>query len=106
MKLQDVREALGEEGNWTLVPKGWRSLVLELCEAIEKLHPDIEVTQVKEKWGGLRFYVMQTSDEVHELINAAERESEQTCQDCGSQIDVKQDYDGGWLKTLCSKCDE
>jgi hypothetical protein len=49
---------------------GWFDLVWRLCEAIEALGPDedFKVEQVKEKFGGLRFYVSGGNEAIRGLI--------------------------------------
>lgn len=83
---------------------GWRDLLWRLCEDIEKLGPgrNFHVLQVKEKFGGLRFYTSGTTEEVLHRIHLAEQESYQTCEDCGTKENVS--TSGGWLLTLCEEC--
>ncbi len=61
-----------------------------------------EVTQVKEKFGGLRFYVDCDDDYIDGLISLAEGMSYKTCSECGakSSNQVKR----GWIYTLCNTC--
>jgi len=56
--------------------------------------------QVKEKFGGLRFYVDRASEENYNYINFAECLSHQTCEECGAP---GQTYTLGWHRTLCDK---
>jgi len=84
------------------VGNGWRPLVEKLVDDIIKIDPTIEVTQVKEKFGGLRFYVSGASDEVYDLIEKAEKESYDICEECGTKENVT--TKGSWLLTLCDKC--
>jgi hypothetical protein len=96
---------------------GWRRLyepLLKLCDLY-----GVEVMQVKEKFGGLRFYVNGTSD-LDDLIVAAERQSLRTCEDCGengqtynSEKNVHEpkattgrSRTSGWIRTLCASCRE
>lgn len=77
---------------------GWRAIVeplLELCEA-----SDVEVVQIKEKFGGLRFYVNAGDDAVHRAIAEAESKSFEVCEECG-----KPGKRGGgyWISTLCDE---
>ena len=92
---------------------GWEPLIRELCEnlaAIEQASGCVIVaTQVKEKFGGLRFYVHTEGQQpwhriVDDCIDAAERKSEYTCEACGERgrIDSKEP----WLRCLCEKCKE
>ena len=84
---------------------GWRDLLWQLCEDIEKLGPgdDFEVHQVKEKFGGLRFYTSGTTNEVSDRISQAESESYETCESCGTKENVTTGGKG-WISTLCDKC--
>jgi hypothetical protein len=83
---------------------GWFDLLWRLCEDIEKLDPpeDFYVDQVKEKYGGLRFYVGNDTLEIYDRIVEAEEESYTICEDCGSVGAVTSNH--GWLSTLCDKC--
>lgn len=62
----------------------------------------VEATQVKEKFGGLRFYINGADDEVYGMISFAEHLSYKICEDCGSTKNVSQTK--GWIRNLCSKC--
>lgn len=81
------------------VGKGWHSIIIPLIkECNEK---GIVITQIKEKFGTLRFYVAGCSDEMWEKIEAAEKLSATTCEDCGKPGKL---ISGGWLRTLCDEC--
>lgn len=86
---------------------GWNELVYRLCEKIDsilKKNPELleefMVTQVKEKYGGLRFYIYGGNDKIYEAIDKYEDLSYNTCEVCG-QPGTTRDY--GWLKTLCDE---
>ena len=87
--------------------EGWFNLIWKLCENIDVIvqreHWDnFSVDQIKEKFGGLRFYVNGANKEVFDLIREAEEKSLCTCEKCGKKGSM---YIGlGWYKTLCSKC--
>lgn len=88
---------------------GWYGILDRLCEKLSALDCGVSVFQVKQKFGGLRFYVDidqeakdECYDEVHALIRAAERESTQTCEKCGAEGSPR--TIGGWMTTLCSDC--
>jgi len=55
-------------------------------------------SQVKEKFGGLRFYVNGATDKHWSFISFAESMSYVTCEVCGSP---GKRYTDGWHKTLC-----
>ena len=81
---------------------GWFDLIKRLSEDITKISPETEAVQVKEKFGGLRFYVTNATDEVYKLIEEAENESFKICEKCGSRENVT--TEGCWVFTLCDKC--
>ena len=54
--------------------------------------------QVKEKFGGLRFYVQAATDKHYQYISFAESMSYRTCEMCGAPGKT---YTDGWHTTLC-----
>jgi len=87
--------------------EGWEPLLRRLSERLtariqaERSPQDYYAVQVKEKFGGLRFYMSQYTDEMGELIRDAEAESRRTCETCGApgKIMAKR----SWLKAACEK---
>lgn len=87
---------------------GWFGILWRLCEDLEPLATEVEkqtghpfeVLQVKEKLGGLRFYVNHRSNTVCRRIEAAALESFASCEVCGQPGKRRE---GGWIKTLCAK---
>jgi CDGSH-type Zn-finger protein len=55
-------------------------------------------SQVKEKFGGLRFYVQAATDKHHQYITFAESMSYRICESCGAEGKT---YTDGWHTTLC-----
>lgn len=99
---------------------GWYSIIDGVCKLIKDISKpqnwQIEFTQVKEKFAGLRMYydwVGDSSDlrdtemenKIEGAIMMAERMSTRTCEQCGATSDVEVRGDS-WLKTLCSECYE
>jgi hypothetical protein len=85
---------------------GWFDLIWMLSLAIEdelKQHadPNFAVVQVKEKFGGLRYYINGPNERIHKLVALTERASELTCEVCGGWGKTRRR--GCWLKTLCEK---
>lgn len=75
---------------------GWKSIYEPLLVRARK--EGATVAQVKEKFGGLRFYVSGASDGLRELIREAEGLSFETCEVCGQPGEPRR---GGGIKTLC-----
>src|SRR3990167_3567611 len=63
------------------VGDGWEPLIRRLSEKLEPL--GVEASQVKEKYGGLRFYLSGGSAEAEAFIDVAEAEADVTCERCG-----------------------
>lgn len=97
---------------------GWFDLIWELSEKIEKLentnesmdkkakrlllgNNSINVVQVKEKFGGLRFYIDGGIKGCQKLVNEYESKSYTICEVCGKEGKVRT---GKWIKTLCDEC--
>ena len=76
---------------------GWENLIkglIELCE----LHK-VEIFQIKEKFGELRFYVGEAPEHVHAVINACCAESRNICEECGKHGRIRRTL--SWWTTLC-----
>jgi hypothetical protein len=90
--------------------EGWWPIIKELDDALAKLDPHYEVQQIKEKFGGLRYYCSlseDVSDDVarafYDLIETAEKKAAHTCENCGKP-GFMTSSNSGWLKTLCPEC--
>ncbi len=103
---------------------GWYDLIYKLCEQIQSYinnknnsikfkidrgdlpkdtprYPQLEATQVKEKYGGLRFYVDNSDEYIDGLISMAEAMSYSICENCSNNGSPNGD---GWVTTLCPEC--
>lgn len=85
---------------------GWYNILCKLLSNISKQlkktgNNHFEITQIKEKFGTLRFYCFGTDDKIRKYIRKAEDESAKTCEICGKPGKL---YDDGWLVTRCKKC--
>lgn len=78
---------------------GWNVMIKRLIEDLIELGWDKQICQVKEKFGGLRFYIKQGSDAIYDRISVAEKESYKTCEKCGEEGKLRNDI--GWHLTLC-----
>ena len=87
--------------------EGWRALLWDLCVALEahaKMqkaigHKPVQVVQIKQKFGGLRFYTQGGDDLTGAFIAAAEEIAERTCEVCGAPARAKRI--NGWISTFC-----
>ena len=83
---------------------GWASLIRKLCEDITALGDTqgFRAAQVKEKFGGLRFYYDGGDEKIDGMVWLAEHMSYHTCEECGSITNIGQTK--GWIITLCEDC--
>lgn len=111
-------------GRWIGCGRGWYPLIVALHEQIKALLPDYEINQVKEKFGGLRFYweaddgtiyedgaidpdLERRIELVEELVRAAERRAAKTCERCGAAGRLHcTRAPSPWYQTLCAACAE
>jgi hypothetical protein len=96
---------------------GWFNVIDVLCHEIqhyidwkskdsseeEKESLQVIATQVKEKFGSLRFYYYGGDDVIEGMVSFAESLTGRTCEACGS---VGHKRGGGWIKVLCDSCEE
>ena len=81
--------------------KGWDKLIEPLVTKANE--EGVKIYQIKEKFGGLRFYTDSCSPEFHRMIADAENESFKTCESCGAPGKRRA---GSWIKTLCDNCEK
>jgi hypothetical protein len=93
------------------VGAGWWPIIESLCANIQshtdwwnknrETRPVVEqvvVEQIKEKFGGLRFYYSGGDDQISGMVRMAEAWADQSCEECGSPGTKGS---RGWIKTLC-----
>ena len=90
------------------VGKGWYPILKILCSNIQS-HIDwkvkqgqdiaqVEVNQIKEKFGGLRFYYSGGDYAISGMVRMAEAWADTACEVCGG---IGKRRGGGWIRTLC-----
>lgn len=101
------------------LPKQWVDIVDQLCSAMQSYTDDVTTfekgkrshpqqticTQIKEKYGGLRFYTTGGTKETEGMIYMAEDMCDKVCQACGSTNDVQPPKNPrAWVVRLCKTC--
>jgi len=84
------------------VGEGWKTIIEDLCLDLDAMCiPSLRVAQIKEKFGGLRFYVTGADEYplVYDRIYKAEVLAATTCERCGQP-----GRPGQFLMTLCHSC--
>ena len=85
---------------------GWYDLIDSLCHTIQNnidLHKTEQFvcTQIKEKFGGIRFYGGPADGEIYDIIDFAEAHSFKVCERCGNRGELR--GGSGWLYTSCAE---
>ena len=105
--------------------EGWNQILYDLCEKLDFIRSQTGIItvfdQIKEKFGGGRFYYHIEYDDkfpcklqdhireiwcnfISEAVDKAERESECTCGICGEQYFHDKISVGGWVYDTCKDC--
>jgi hypothetical protein len=100
----------GQYGGFAIGP-GWWPIIESLCANIQshtdwwnknhEKHPVVEqvvVEQIKEKFGGLRFYYQGGDDKIQGMVRMAEAWADRSCEECGAPGTAG---GKGWIRTLC-----
>jgi len=77
---------------------GWRCLIDPLVRRCRI--EGVTISQIKEKYGQLRFYVHCADDSLYAAIDDAEQLSYTICEECGEPGELRTD---GWWRTLCDE---
>jgi len=90
------------------VGPGWWPILETLCGQIQHhidwknkktmIVPQVNVAQIKEKFGGLRFYYDGGDEYISGLVSMAESWAACSCETCGTPGERRE---GGWIRTLC-----
>ena len=106
--LENTRQGIWD---WNEISKYFGSVTEERREQFKaemelksprKLYPDCEVviTQIKEKFGGLRFYYDGGDEYIAGAVHLAESMSYKICEQCGEKGDLRGVQ---WLYTACDQ---
>ena len=92
------------------VGRGWQYLCKIADAYIKENYPDYRITQIKEKFGGLRFYYSlppdddagcQEGEQVSRIVQAIETLSYVICETCGAPGSLRSI--GYWQLTRCDE---
>lgn len=78
--------------------EGWRGIIEPLIK--ELAEHDGDIFQIKEKFGGLRFYYFGGNEDFRKKVDKAEEKSYTICEYCGKPGRLRY---GGWIKALCDE---
>ena len=93
------------------MPQGWRKTFgLDICKEIKqsllktggrKALKAYRIDQIKEKFGGLRWYDHNSTEEIWKIISKYEKLSYETCINCGKPATC---ISTGWISPYCDDC--
>jgi len=102
-ELRSMLEAHAVSHTNVEIPPGWRDLVAECHKQLLQIYPEYKLSQVKEKFGGLRYYVgpipKDLATQFYATVGEFEDKSYQICQVCGEPGHLQ--LIGTWYYTLC-----
>lgn len=104
LKVEKLREKfVAGHPNYIEVDEGWYQIIVDCDAEITGIDPDYRIAQIKEKFGGLRYYVQLSdpakSNQVNGVITKYEKLALQTCEATGGPGVMMRSI-GGWYKTL------
>jgi len=100
--------AIGE-GWWPIVESLLKNIYsyFKLNNKLVEKHPEdfdllepVKVAQIKEKFGGLRFYYQGGDEHISGMVTMAEAWAGRSCEHCGNKGERRS---GGWIRTLCDE---
>jgi hypothetical protein len=100
--MREYTEPWGSE-----VGDGWMPVVLDTHAKLKHLDAGYTIDQIKEKFGGLRYYFTPSSDcpeivgeIMYDVVAIAEVICSRRCELCEQPGELRE---GGWYKTLCNE---
>lgn len=78
----------------------WHNSMAEKYPSEYEAFAPVTVAQIKEKFGGLRFYYDGGDAKIDGMVRMAESWAENACEECGKPGRRRA---GGWVKTLCDE---
>ena len=109
LKLPLHQKAFGIKQVLLLTATATQRVIDDMCDIIQRNMKEgstIIFVQIKEKFGQLRIYSENVSEDIYDLVDLAVFKAEQCsaciCECCGSESKLKNK--NGWLSTVCDNC--
>ena len=107
LQIEALKEKIAPEYSKSIdVDEGWYQLVIDCDKELSEIDPQYAVMQIKEKFGGLRYYMSPSNDTTPEQRDAMwaitskyEELSKTVCEATGKPGVLMKSI-GGWRKTL------
>lgn len=85
-------------------PTGWHKHLKWVYEFFLRSNSQMNVLQIKEKFGHLRWYADNMTDKEETIVNYIQWLCGHTCTNCGSMDQVKTETVNNWIYTMCPIC--
>lgn len=84
------------------ISDGWSDLIIAMCGMLTEagLPPGYQCSQIKEKYGTLRWYDDGNDERINDIVEAGENLSGHICDTCGAP---GREREGGWVSTKCDQ---
>ena len=110
MRTKEIQSIINrirkDHDKYLSIGSGWNNLVIQCNKELQEIDPNYEVLQVKEKYGGLRFYFASSDgvsseniSKMHAIVEKYEKLASVTCEETGKDGILMKSI-GGWFKTL------
>ena len=106
-EVEKLKSRIPEAFSKTIdVDEGWYQIVVDCSKSIDAIYPHYKILQIKQKFGGLRFYLdihgdatSEQRNQIYATIRNYEEIAKKTCEATGLPgVPMKSPY--GWVKTL------
>jgi len=94
---------------------GWKDIIDRTHKKLSYVDPDYKISQIKEKFGGLRYYYSHSFESysdvrreiMDDIVTAAELEASRTCELCGAsghsdEVEIR--VHNYWYFGYCKSC--
>lgn len=107
IKMEQLREKfVAGHSNFIEIDEGWYQIAIDCDAELTALDPSYRIAQIKEKFGGLRYYFSPSEGcdkstflKMKEVVYKYEGVARQTCEATGKPGILMKSI-GGWYKTL------
>lgn len=107
LEVENIKNKISSAyGRYISVDEGWYQIVVDCDKELTAIDPKYQILQIKEKFGGLRYYIAPSNDLTSEqrdmmynVISKYEAVAARTCEATGKPGVLMRSV-GGWYRTL------
>ena len=104
LKIEEIKKKIVPEYWKSIdVDEGWYQIIVDCDKELTAIDPNYQIFQVKQKFGGLRYYVKPSQSDtlvaMNKVVSKYEEIAARTCEATGMPGVLMKSV-GGWQKTL------